>query len=263
MLRKLLKYDLKWCFKPLIVFYILSLVFAVLTRIIGTFNNSLIFIIIGKICTGAMISMLISILINNFMRVWVRVIRNLYKDESYLTHTIPVSKTKIFLSKVLTAIITTVTSCLIIVISLAICYLSKDNWQILKSLMEQTAIYFNSSVLSVVITMIITIFFEILFMEMAGILGILIGHRSNNFKILKSIIAGFILYTILSMLTLGIIYLMGLFNPNIMKLFTSTEVIETEALKKTLYGAIIMYVVYNVIYYFIGKSILEKGVNVE
>ena len=38
--------------------------------------------------------------------------------------------------------------------------------------------------------MIITIFFEFLFMMMSGILGIIIGHKSNNLKLVKSIIIG-------------------------------------------------------------------------
>ena len=76
----------------------------------------------------------INILINNLMRVWARVVRNTYKDEAYLTHTLPVSRKDIFLSKVLTAIITMLTSFAIIVISLAIAYLTKDSWQTLKSL---------------------------------------------------------------------------------------------------------------------------------
>ena len=87
MLRKLLKYDLKWCYKPLIVFYGLALFFSVITRVVEQFPESVIFMLIDKICCGIVIVMLINILINNFIRAWVRFIKNLYKDESYLTHT--------------------------------------------------------------------------------------------------------------------------------------------------------------------------------
>ena len=80
MLRKLLKYDLKWCYKPLLVFYILAIFFSIITRIVESFEQTLMVLIIDKICSGIVIAMLISILINCFMRVWVRVIRNIYKD---------------------------------------------------------------------------------------------------------------------------------------------------------------------------------------
>ena len=85
MLKKLLKYDLKWCFKPLIVFYILSIFFAIMVRIVESFEQSLIILIIDKICCGVLIAMIINILINCFMRNWARFVKNIYKDESYLT----------------------------------------------------------------------------------------------------------------------------------------------------------------------------------
>lgn len=89
MLKKLLKYDLKWSYKPLVIFYILAFIFACLGRIFSEIENSMIFNIIGQICKGALIAMLVNILINNLMRVWARFIKNIYKDESYLTHTLP------------------------------------------------------------------------------------------------------------------------------------------------------------------------------
>ena len=40
MLNKLLKYDLKWVYKPLIVFYILALIFSILVIIYAYFTYS-------------------------------------------------------------------------------------------------------------------------------------------------------------------------------------------------------------------------------
>ena len=177
MLKKLLKYDLKWCYKPLIVFYILTVFFAIITRIVESFEKTLIIVIIDKICSGIIIAMVINIIINCFMRNWARFIKNIYKDESYLTHTLPVSKSEIYTSKILTAIITLLTSFVVIALSLAICCLNKETWESFKIALEQSAIYFDCSVFSLIITLIATIFFEFLFMIMTGILGIIIGHR--------------------------------------------------------------------------------------
>ena len=198
MLKKLLKYDLKWCYKPLLVFYLLAIFFSVIVRIVESFEQSLIILVIDKICCGVVIAMIINILINCFMRNWARFVKNIYKDESYLTHTLPVSKSKIFLSKILTAIITLITSFIVIIVCLAIATLNKDTWIILKESLEQSAIYFDSSVFSLIFVMIITIFFEFLFMMMSGMLGIIIGYRLNNLKIVKSIVIGFAIYIILS-----------------------------------------------------------------
>ena len=91
MLKKLLKYDLKDVYKILIIFYALSLFFDVLTRMFLNIDNSFILQVIGKICSGTTIAMIFNILINNLMRLWVRFKNNFYGDESYLTHTLPVS----------------------------------------------------------------------------------------------------------------------------------------------------------------------------
>ena len=83
MLKKLLKYDLKSMFKFLIVFYSLSIFFAILTRIFLNINNSFMMNIIGQICSGTTIAMVANILINNTIRLWVRFKNNFYGDECY------------------------------------------------------------------------------------------------------------------------------------------------------------------------------------
>ena len=55
MLKKVLKYDLKFVFKLLIVFYILNIVFAVLTRLLS-FGGSTIINILWHISSGTTIS---------------------------------------------------------------------------------------------------------------------------------------------------------------------------------------------------------------
>ena len=262
MLKKLLKYDLKWCYKPLLVFYILAIFFSIIVRIVESFEQSLIVLIIDKICSGVVIAMLINILINCFMRNWARFVRNIYKDESYLTHTLPVNKNKIYLSKILTAMITLLTSFIVILVCLATCCLNENSWIILKQSLEQSAIYFDSSVFSLIFVMVITIFFEMLFMMMSGILGVIIGHKSNNLKIVKSIIIGFIVYMILSSMSLGALFIVGLINSDIMSLFNNIEV-SSNALKGMMLVAILVYAIYNLGIYFMGNKILNKGVNVD
>ena len=262
MLRKLLKYDLQWCYKPLIVFYILAIFFAIITRIIESMEQTLIIVIIDKICSGVTIAMMINILINCFMRNWARFIKNIYKDESYLTHTLPVSKSTIYLSKFLTTIITLLTSFVIIVSCLAIVCLNEVFWLELKTSLEQSAIFFNSSVSSLIIVLVITVFFEFLFMIMAGILGIIIGYKSNNLKIVKSIVIGFGIYMISSVVSLGVLYIAGLLNSDIMSVFNNIEV-SSNAMKSTMIIGICIYTVYILAIYFTGKRILNKGVNVD
>ena len=105
MLRKLLKYDLKYMIKNMCIFYILSVFFAITTRILFEVEQSVIINIMGQISVGCMFAMLANILINAMMSCWVRFRRSLYKDESYLTHTLPVTKNQLYNSKFISTLI--------------------------------------------------------------------------------------------------------------------------------------------------------------
>ena len=79
----------------------------------------------------------------------------------------------------------------------------------------------------------------------------------------KSVILGIGLYLATSTLTLGIIYIIGLFNEKVMNVINTTEIVNVDAIKYVMLAGIAIYVVYNVVYYLVGKKQLEKGVNIE
>ena len=263
MLGKLLKYDLKWIYKVLIVFYVLSIIFSLIGRLFIEIENSLIFNILGQVCIGTAIAMVVNVLINNLMRVWARFIKNSYKDESYLTHTLPVNRKTIFLSKVLSAIITMLTSAFVIVICVAICYYSESTIEWVKQSLEFVASTYNSTVVGFLLTVAAVFFLEMIFALFSGYIGIIIAHKSNNFKTGKSVIFGFIAYMVPQTITIAIIFILGLFNQDIMNLFKTTDMINVEAIKSILHVGIVIYICYIVIYYFIGKRLFEKGVNID
>jgi len=263
MLGKLLKYDLKWIYKALIPFYIFSIIFAIFYRIFNSIEDSFIMMIIAKICSGTVIAMIINILINCLMRVWARVNKNFYKDESYLTHTLPIKKGTIYLSKFLAAVITLFTSILLILGVVFIAYYTEANFELLKLSLNTIADIYESSVNELLISMVIVLFLELLFGMQSGILGLIIGNKFNDKKIILSIFFGFALYLIASATSLLIIFLIGLVNENVMTLFNSMANLSIDAVKLVLIGGMIMYTFYIVLYYFIGLKLLKKGVNVE
>lgn len=263
MLGKLLKYDFKWIYKLIIVFYILAITFSVIGRAFSTIENSLVFEIVSQIAFGTAISMMVSSLINTLMRSWVRFIRNVYKDESYLTHTLPVKKQEIFASKVITGVVSIFTAMLVIIICLFICYYSEANMQALKCLLEIAASTYNTTVLNLLLLVAIVIFLEIVYALLIGYVGIILGHKSNKNRMARSIIIGIVLYFVFQGATLGLIAIYGLFNPEVMNLLNTTDIVNVEAIKSVMYAGIGIYVVYSIILYFIGKINLNKGVNVE
>ncbi len=262
MLLKVLKYDLKFTYKNLIIFYSLSLFFALLGRICGLFDNSGIMLILSKINNGIAVSMLVSVLINNLMRVWARLVLNFYKDESYLTHTLPVKKSTLYLSKVLCGLITMLTSTIVIAASLLICYYSKENIELLKNSLNIVANLYESSITNLLLQVFTLLFLEFTFILLTGYIGIILGHKSNNNKMLKSCLYGFLTYMALSIIILLVVYVSGLFNSDIMNIFTSTTFTLT-TFKSILLIVMITYTVLIIIEYIVGLKTVESGVNID
>lgn len=263
MLGKLLKYDLKWIYKVVIFFYALSILFAIIMRLCSRPNNSMLFSILTQVSAGFTIAMIANSIINGIIRSWVRFRENVYKDESYLTHTLPVNKKTIYLSKVLAAIICSFVSILVAVASLCICYYSKENIEFLKQSLELAANTYDTTVINILLIVSFILFLEIVFIILIGYVGIILGHKANRDKVVKSILIGFGLYMGTNAFTLAMIGIVGTFNKDIRNIIETTGMIETDVIKTLLIAASFVYLVYNIFYYWIGKRQFEKGVNVD
>ena len=263
MLKKLLKYELKSIFKFLIIFYSLSLFFGILSRIFLSIENSLIMNIIGKVCSGTAIAMMFNILINNLMRLWVKFKQNLYGDESYLTHTLPIEKKTLYLSKILTSIITLFTSIAVVVLTIFIAYYSKENLELVKNLLLPVAESYGITIVNILLAFFFIIFLEFANALQSGFTGIILGHKMNNTKTGYSVLFGIGAYIATQIFVLLITFITALFNKDLMNLFFTNEMINVEIIKMVIYLAIIIYLVTFIILYFINLKLFKKGVNVD
>lgn len=263
MLKKLLKYDLQNINKVLVIFYILSLFFAILTRIFLSINNSFIMDVIGKVCSGVTISMIFNVIINNLMRLWSRFKTNFYSDESYLTHTLPVDKKTLYLSKTLSSIITLFISFSVIAISLFIAYYSKENIIFIKNLLLPLAEVYDSTVVTIILSFIFIFFLEIMNMLQSGYVGIVLGHRKNNNKTFLSIVFGFVTYILTQVFTVLVVFLVALFNKDLMNLFYTVDTLSVDIIKLCIYLAIIVYTLNIIILYIFNSKLFSKGVNID
>ncbi len=264
MLGKLLKYDLKYMIKNMSIFYILSIFFAIVTRILFTMDQSVIINVIGQISAGCMFSMIGSILINTMMRSWVRFRDSFYKDESYLTHTLPVTKNELYNSKFLQTLIFFFIGFAIILLSLFITYYSKENWLVIANYIKTITTGLNMSTLFFVLMFIIIIFLEIFNAIQCGYYGMVLGHKMNNGKLGFSILFGFIIYLIAQTLVLSLVFVYGLFDSSIMELFkTATVSIDVNAFKILAVVASILYLIIILVMSMLCKKELNKGVNIE
>ena len=267
MLKKLLKYDLIYLYKGLIIFYILSIASAICTRLFSNIGDEMFFVIMAKICSGVTISMFFNVIINNIIRIWVRFSSNLYGDESYLTHTLPVTICELYTSKFLKLIITFVSSVVVIVITVLIAYV--ESIEQIRTFID-TFIYTNGNIFDIVVVVVIVIL-ELIHIVQLGYTGIIIGNRYINKRIIWTFVYGLIGYMITQVISAVCVFGIALINSDVKKmLFTAYGAgVEQmggaleESLKTLVYGIGILFVVLTVVLYFINRRLLSKGVNVD
>ena len=255
MLKKLLKYDLKYMLKNMSVFYILTIFFALTTRLFFSLNQT--------ISVGIMYALIANTLINTLMRSWLRFRDSIYKDEAYLTHTLPVSKNNIYDSKFIQTLVFFIAGFMVIILALFIAYYTKERWQLLKEFINTITTGLDFKPVVFISGFLAVVFLELFNAIQCGFLGIILGHKKYQNKTAFSVLFGFVVYLVSQSLVLAMSYVVGLFNESIMNLFKFNYLVDTNAFKLLMILAIILYVVIIFITSIICKKELNKGVNVE
>lgn len=263
MLNKLLKYDLKYMVKNMSAFYILAIFFALTTRILFSLNQTVIIGIIGQISVGCLFAMIANILINTMIRSWIRFRDSIYKDEGYLTHTLPVTKNDIYNSKFIQTLIFFILGFMVIILCLFIAYYTEDRWLLLKNYIDSITIGLNINTLLFVVSMLSVVFLEIFNAIQCGFLGIILGYKNNNSKVGFSVAFGFIAYLLSQSIVLLLVFIVGIFNSNIMDLFKSNIVFTDSSFKLLVILAIIIYLLIIGLMGMVCKKEFNKGVNIE
>ena len=264
MLKRLIRYDLDFIInKVLVVYYAIALVLACMTRLFLSIENSFIFNLIGQICSGILISAICGIFINNVIRAWVRLSLNFYKDESYLTHTLPISKSTHYAAKFLSAVISMVVSLAAVLVAVFIAYYSKENVDMLLGSLAPLAQTLGATRWGLVLAVVSVFFEELLCMLQAGYIGIIAGGRFDSGKKAKSLLFGVLTYFVSQGVVLFSLFAAALFNDDIMRLFTDSAVVDLSLLKTLMLLSLIVYVAILIAEYFVGYLLFKKGVNVD
>ena len=111
------------------------------------------------------------------------------------------------------------------------------------------------------------VIFLVLFLQFTTILqtgffGIIMGHRHNKNKMILSIIYGITSYTVIQIISLITIFIIGIFNQNIMNLFINNTIDSANIIKNIMYIVMILYISFIAILYCINTFIFKKGVNI-
>lgn len=248
MLIKLLKYELKWNYKILAIFYTLALIAEMLGEILLSISN-----LVGVICMYFMLEMLACALIIGTVRLLIRFIKTTYHDEAYLTHTLPIDKKTILTSKTLSAVITTITTFIITIICL---YRICTNVEIMNNYI------IDMDEILKIFMIIFLIHLQAILITLVGYMSIIIGHRQGKNKSANSLLIGIIIYIIMSVI-LGIISnAIGIFW-GVEDLSTFDNDLEINWFIAKLILTALIYALFGLMFYKKSKEELEKGIDID
>lgn len=260
MLGKLLKYDFRSRLKHLAIFYGLAVFFAIMTRILFMIQGSLFWNVVGNIMSGTTIAMIVNIVINNLMWLWVRFKANLYGDESYLTHTLPVKRSDLYLSKFLTGAGTTLMSTMVILGVIMLAYYTPENFASFKTTLMPFTEALDTTVAKIVLVLAVIVFLEVLAALMSGYLGIVLGHKKLTNRVAWSVGFGFLVYIVTQVVVMVGVLLLSLVDIKVHDLIFSGSgaTLDFEAFKMITLTTGALYIVTIVVNYFISQKMFRK-----
>ena len=123
MLSKLLKIDLKRNMRWMWILFVATIVVAGITRGCKELGENIAFFsIIAIFFDSVFYTLAVNVILHPFLRNFLNFSKSLYSDESYLTHTLPVTKNQLINSKFITALIEVVLGFITLVSSLLIMF---------------------------------------------------------------------------------------------------------------------------------------------
>lgn len=261
MLGKLLRYDFKSLYKNLWSFYVIALLAAGLAYIFSKVDGQF-WEIATVICQNVTLSMIIAMIVNGAMRAWVNFSKKMYGDESYLMHTLPTEIKTLYQSKVISALIVAISNMAVAVVTYLIAYdLAGSVGEIIDS-MREMAMSLGVSTWGLISTIGIVVFLEMMLALEIGFTAIIAGYRNSARRGLVIATVGLGLYILTQAVMVGMVLILGMFNSEIMGMFTGGTVLGADATRQLMTLAMTVNAVEVIIIYVLDQRVLRKGVNV-
>lgn len=218
MLGKLMKYDIKIQMKSLGIMYLVVGLFAGFSAIFGVIDRNFsdsrkIIHTINLLIGGLAILAVVVMVVGSYIYMILRFRKNLFKDEGYLMHTLPVKAWQLYLSKWISAILGFVISILVAGAALCLAYLHFPNiFDIISGLEASGAPGWYAPV--VILTLFIGILssFTQFYVSLAFGYTVQLNTTSPVNKDLLSVITYVVLYMIQQVLGIVMLVVWGLTN---------------------------------------------------
>lgn len=267
MLNKLLKYDLKYIYKSQIFLYGITIICLIIAKIFQKLDPE--FFIYYSINLSFLIftyAMLFVLTINNLTKLWGRFRNTVYGEESYLIHTLPVTKKDIYLSKIISSIVTlTTTSFLVFIVDLIIrdfrpigvFVYSDTETDPISTFLSQYLSNFQTHTMMWFMLLIVLIAVSLI-----GYYSLILGYTANRKKLTNSIIIGASLFLLTFTLNFVFYFAIGIFNEGISD-FIWKSTLTNDSEKAIITITCFFYIMAGFVYYLLGLKNLKNGINVE
>ncbi len=225
MLRKLIKYDFKALSRYLIVIHAMLLITAVLGRLlfVGRLMSDP-----GRLSNAGAIATIIGIIIyvilfmtavfGTMLMIAICFYKNLYSDEGYLTHTLPVTRGQLLISKTVSGSVWMLLDMMMVILSLFILVLTRpvldsfsSYWDELLSAMGFPASTgYGKILLAFAVLFIVSAVSNVVLIYVS----ITIGQLFSNHRVLGAVVVYFVINTIVSIISsvAGSAYSMSTFS---------------------------------------------------
>lgn len=261
MFGKLLKKDLSRNMRWLWILFVATLGIAILGRGCKELGASiLLFKILGIFFDSVFYALLVNVVLQPFLRNFLNFTKSLYGDESYLTHTLPVTKNQIINAKFVTALIEMALGFSVMVVSILIMFWTPTMFDSLALLLSFVIVgQFSIGGLFVLFVTLVVVEF-VMFLSII-FFSIVVAYRAKEKRVLKTFLltAGM---AFASIIVLFIVILIVL-TLNGVALTSATVTLTSTALYSVLVTGIVVYFVISVLFYCLAKKIFNRGVNVD
>lgn len=218
--------------------------------------------VVGKMATAAFIFVLVATFLYTFFLAVQKFYTNLLKDQGYLTHTLPVKKTTLVNSKIITNMLFIIVSAIVILIALAIVFYTPGVLTTIQVGIAEAVADLGISAPVFVIGILVILLMSYLSNLLMFYVAIAIGHTANTDKIAYSVIAGLVVYTVSQFVSLMSLVVVYVIDPNVVE-YLSSAMLPMTLLKEVVLCSCVSTLLLVVGYYIGTTYTLKHKLNLE
>lgn len=283
MLRKLLKYEMMSTGRIFGICYIGVLVTAVLFRLLGAlawdyggdFSTVQGFLAIPNIAAGLSmmmyVVMVVAVIVVTIIFILQRFYKNLLTGEGYLMHTLPVTAAQHIWSKLIAAVIWTILSSIVVVLS--VCVLSMTG-ELLAAFIEEWReflavfrIYFGIPFSLIALECVVVLVVSIAVSILEVYLAIMLGHQAAKHKIAMAVVAYVGISVVLNIIfSIGLnLLLVSAYGLHLMDWLgrIAENMTPMQWLQVMLLGSLVLNLIMGIVFYVITERLMRRNLNLE